>query len=378
MLLDARAIGSAGSSAPVGATYIVQTPDATLTNEQALSALATGILFSTTGTGIVSIAVAGTDYQAPGLCVLRAGDTMTGDLILATTVSLVSPDLVRFKTDLQGELRITSSLSDVTTKRARLTQAHYTNAEEPLLIFVANSQATVNEINFGGGSPSFNAATQVDFYAAATNTTLAGTNLMRLTTTGLKLANAGLGAGVAAATLLDALTQDAITNAVTNIVTMAHECTVAADIGFGSGLYARGSSATNLSTMRDMGRLTWEWVVASTTTRASRGKLTSFRVAVENESIRWESNATGAMLGLLGAAAINRPATYTLASTVTRTMPTPEATFTGQDNAQAGSVYAKSADLITLQTRLNDVEGVLRQLITDLASTSGYGLLVAS
>lgn len=66
MLLDARAIGSAGGSgAPVGATYIVQTPNATLTNEQALSALATGILKSTTATGVVSIAIAGTDYLSP-------------------------------------------------------------------------------------------------------------------------------------------------------------------------------------------------------------------------------------------------------------------------------------------------------------------------
>lgn len=67
MLLDARAIGSAGGGggAPVGATFITQTPNATLTNEQALSALATGILKSTTGTGVVSIAAAGTDYLSP-------------------------------------------------------------------------------------------------------------------------------------------------------------------------------------------------------------------------------------------------------------------------------------------------------------------------
>lgn len=56
--------GAAGG-APSAATYIVQTPDGTLTNEQALSLLATGLLKSTTGTGAVSIAVAGTDYQIP-------------------------------------------------------------------------------------------------------------------------------------------------------------------------------------------------------------------------------------------------------------------------------------------------------------------------
>lgn len=54
------------AGAPANATYIVQTPDGTLSNEQALSALATGILKSTTGTGVVSIAGA-TDYVSPDL-----------------------------------------------------------------------------------------------------------------------------------------------------------------------------------------------------------------------------------------------------------------------------------------------------------------------
>lgn len=51
--------GGSGSGAPTTATYIVQTPDATLSAEQALSALATGILFSTTTTGVVSILTVG-------------------------------------------------------------------------------------------------------------------------------------------------------------------------------------------------------------------------------------------------------------------------------------------------------------------------------
>jgi hypothetical protein len=50
------------TDAPTDATYITQTPNATLTNEQALSALATGIVKNTTTTGVLSIAVSGTDY----------------------------------------------------------------------------------------------------------------------------------------------------------------------------------------------------------------------------------------------------------------------------------------------------------------------------
>lgn len=54
-----------GSGAPTDATYIVQTANATLSNEQALGSLATGILKNTTTTGVLSIAVADTDYLTP-------------------------------------------------------------------------------------------------------------------------------------------------------------------------------------------------------------------------------------------------------------------------------------------------------------------------
>lgn len=48
------ALGAGGSFAPVGATYIVQTADGTLTNEQALGALATGFMKSATTTGVIT------------------------------------------------------------------------------------------------------------------------------------------------------------------------------------------------------------------------------------------------------------------------------------------------------------------------------------
>lgn len=67
----------AGSGAPTDATYITQTPQAGLSAEQALSALATGILKSTNGTGVLSIAAAGTDYVAP------AGNVATATALAA-------------------------------------------------------------------------------------------------------------------------------------------------------------------------------------------------------------------------------------------------------------------------------------------------------
>lgn len=54
------------SAAPVSATYIVQTASSELSAEQALGALASGLLKNTTTTGVLSIAAAGTDYIVPG------------------------------------------------------------------------------------------------------------------------------------------------------------------------------------------------------------------------------------------------------------------------------------------------------------------------
>lgn len=49
----------------LGSKYIIQQPDDNLPNAQALGSLATGLLKSTTTTGVLSIATAGTDYYAP-------------------------------------------------------------------------------------------------------------------------------------------------------------------------------------------------------------------------------------------------------------------------------------------------------------------------
>lgn len=50
--------------APISATFITQTPNTTLTNEQALSLLSTGLVKNTTGTGVLNIAVPGVDFLA--------------------------------------------------------------------------------------------------------------------------------------------------------------------------------------------------------------------------------------------------------------------------------------------------------------------------
>jgi len=106
--LDA-AIGS-GSGAPADATYIVQTADGNLTNAQDLASLATGILKSTNGTGIVSIAVDGTDYLAPS----RIDDTKgNGDTDYVWSADKVHDQLALKEDLLVNEAGLYSALSDV-------------------------------------------------------------------------------------------------------------------------------------------------------------------------------------------------------------------------------------------------------------------------
>lgn len=70
--------GAGGTGAPIDATYIVQQPSGVLTDEQAMSDLATGLVRNTTATGVQSIAVEGVDYYAPGLTNVAVVDGGTG------------------------------------------------------------------------------------------------------------------------------------------------------------------------------------------------------------------------------------------------------------------------------------------------------------
>lgn len=79
--------------------------------------------------------------------------------------------------------------TDATTKDARLGFAHYTNAQSAAAFAVLSSTSTENTISIGGGTGSMNAATMVRFLTAANNTTLNGTERMRIDSNG----NVGIG-----------------------------------------------------------------------------------------------------------------------------------------------------------------------------------------
>ncbi len=82
-----------------------------------------------------------------------------------------------------------TTLTDATTKAARLGAPHYTNAEEPMAIFFANSGSNFNNLTIGGGTTLMNTATQIDFYTAGNNVTTTGSSRMTILSTG----NVGIG-----------------------------------------------------------------------------------------------------------------------------------------------------------------------------------------
>lgn len=89
--LNNPSAGGGAGGAPTDATYIVQTANGSLSNEQALAALATGIVKNTTTTGVLSIAAAGTDYYAPGGTDVAIADGGTGQSSATAAFDALAP-----------------------------------------------------------------------------------------------------------------------------------------------------------------------------------------------------------------------------------------------------------------------------------------------
>lgn len=86
--------------------------------------------------------------------------TVNGDL------SLVGPN---------GQISVSNTTADNTTKILRIKLNHYANAQLPVWLFRAASNGTNNFVALGGGASDGNAATQIDLYTAPTTTTPTGT-----------------------------------------------------------------------------------------------------------------------------------------------------------------------------------------------------------
>ena len=80
-----------------------------------------------------------------------------------------------------------NSLTDNTRKFTRIGMHHYDNDEEHVNLIVGDSDNGANKVSFGGGTNQGNAATLLNFYAAADATTVTGTIQANITSSGLQI-----------------------------------------------------------------------------------------------------------------------------------------------------------------------------------------------
>ena len=102
-------------------------------------------------------------------------------------------------TGITAGLTLHDNDTDATQKEARIKGGHYTNAEEPVTLFILQAAQTANTLFVGGGSNVENALSQIIFYTAATPTTTTGSLRMWIAPNG----NVGIGTPAAAGTLLE-------------------------------------------------------------------------------------------------------------------------------------------------------------------------------
>jgi hypothetical protein len=93
---------------------------------------------------------------------------------------------------LGADMDSTSTRTGNTRKGAFVNAPHYSATEEKVFIIAADNDVSTNRLLIGGGYSGYNAATQIEFYTASSNTTTTGS-------LGATLNNTGFGIGVAPA-----------------------------------------------------------------------------------------------------------------------------------------------------------------------------------
>jgi hypothetical protein len=156
--------------------------------------------------------------------VLNAEANMTFDgsaLVLSGAAEL---DHYGWEMTLGGDIGSWLDRTDATVKLGLFSSPHYTNAEEDIVALGLTAANGLNTLQLGGGNALRNAMSQIQFYAAATSTTLTGTKMMEITTSGVFLDD------------IHELTSDAGITLNDNVILSE----------YGSGTYS-GTAAYNLS-----------------------------------------------------------------------------------------------------------------------------------
>ncbi len=222
-------VGGGGGGAPTDATYITQTANGSLSAEQAMGALATGLVKNATTTGIQSIAVADTDYDSSvtneintitaddsgtttGLAITVAGGginatTRSGDTITVTGTEVDGSTSNEFNT-IQGDdntattgLAISIDGAGIVTTDVVGDILTVTGTEADTLDSVSDRNATTDQVLTSGGFTTsgnitgaiVNATTFTDGTLEATGGSLTNVKLGSLTDNGFVKTSSGDG-----------------------------------------------------------------------------------------------------------------------------------------------------------------------------------------
>jgi len=265
--------GGSTTYAPIAATYITETSNGSLTNEFALSSLATGILKNTTTTGIPTIAIAGTDYQVP----ITAGDVITSGATSTigaskVTNAMLAGSIAYSKLSLTGAILNTDLAGSIAYSKLSLTGAilnadlagsiaysklSLTNSVvSGDIVSLVWSKITSTPTTFSGYGIS---DTSANFLAAITNETgsglVVGNNTPTLITPIL---------GVATATSINGLTITTSTGTITitngKVVSFSNTLTFtgtdSSSVAFGAGGTVVYTGVTSLSSLATVGTIT--------------------------------------------------------------------------------------------------------------------------
>jgi hypothetical protein len=175
---------------------------------------------------------------------------------------------------------------------------------------------------------------------------------------------------------ITATLSDAVTAAVTNVVTIGHDSSGTPAANYGTGASIQGKSSTTAG--QSMGDIQWIWTTATHASRKARGTLTAYDTAVRT-CIQWEASGTAPMIGFLGTAPVVQATawtqTYTTSSHTTANPTATSVVTTGAALASYGYTQAQADDIVTELNRLiTDMANVKNNINAIIDDQQAYGL----
>jgi len=120
-----------------------------------------------------------TDATANALVIQSGGNVGIGTASPGAKLDILGKTL-----NLGGDNGSWNARTNSTVKTGFITSPHYTNAEEDIMGMIMIGLSNANEIDIGGGTSSYNAATDIKFFTASNSTTVSGTQRMRIDSSG--------------------------------------------------------------------------------------------------------------------------------------------------------------------------------------------------